>query len=205
MSNPNYPSPGSFPGAAANPRAYQQQPHMQLPHAPAAQVPQTPPQAAGIPSLAGAKAGNTNGRWFDPGQYVVDVCEVKIVNTFKGLFFIVVCTVVETTNPGFKPGDEVSWAKTLDPAKDQYGYSRNDVKGWICAAIDTLHPGADAARNWDDAFTAFVADEQRNPCRGIRFFVNAFEKRTKGGNPPTITIVDWEAQAPGTLRGLVPA
>lgn len=175
---------------------------------PAPSLPSTNPQAAGLPSLAGAKAGNANGRNIPPGEHVFDVAAVKVTigGQNRQPYFVVECTAVESDNPSVQIGGEYSFVK---PFHDQYGYSANDIKGWICEAVELLQPGSNPAQNWDDNLIRYVADEVKNPCKGLRFSVSAWEKQSQGRGKldagKAFTVYQWSGMEQGASRGLIPA
>jgi hypothetical protein len=171
------------PGAPAQP----QQQHAQ--QQPVGTAQQQAPTA--IPSLSGAQVGNQQGRPLPSGyDYVVEIVQVLVKNTYYGLRFIVEFTVAESTNPAVRPGDAYSWSRPFD---DQYGHGPNEIKGWICMLIEKLVPDSSPGTQWDDGYTAYVAGEQQ-PARGVAWLCKVWDKPKRNPSPgtsPVIAIVDW--------------
>lgn len=167
-------------------------------------------------SLKDVPAGNNMGRYLPSGEYdyAVDIQTVKFFQGQKGETFIVEFTVVESSNPLVPLGATYSWVKNVNPAADQFGYGRRDVKGWICTVIEAKSPGSDPSTNWDDGFIAWIAandDEPQHPqpARGTRMHIHTWEKvkgrtREEKARGETITMCDWRAMDEGEALGIVP-
>lgn len=157
-----------------------------------------------MPSLANAKVGNNTGRKLPDGEHVIDVQDVRIYASqqYRTDFFIVEFVVVETTSSAVEVGGLYSWSR---PFTDQYGHGPNDIKEWICFAVEKAVPGSNPATQWDDGFIAWIAPDEPavTPVRGMRLHVGVWSKGTKSGH--SIAVHDWQVLEPGASRGLAPA
>lgn len=160
-------------------------------------------------SLAGVRAGNTNGRYLPVGEYVLEVnrCLVTTSMDGRGDYFVVEFTVIESDNAAVMVGDNTySWARAFE---DQYGYGKRDIKGWLCDLVETKLPGSNPREQWDDGFVGWAAQEgdaatnHPQPARGSRWRVSAFDKPNKRKAGST-TIMSWSPMAPSATAGLVP-
>jgi hypothetical protein len=185
---PAYGQPPGYPGAPA-PTAYQQQPHMQLPGAPQR-----------MPSLSGFAAGGDGARFLPDvnGDHVVEIADVKIGPRQDGdLRFELTFTVVESTVQG-AVGQSYNW---YVPFRTKFDWGPEAIKGWMCKAMELLHPGTNAAVNWDDRIMSYLTDPATQ-IRGTRWHCNVWmkEKQDRSGS---ISKLKWEALAPGQSLGLV--
>jgi hypothetical protein len=162
---------------------------------------QTPQQPlGGIPSLAGAARGNTQGRRLPLGDFVVEITALAVNPNHQGQpFFVREFNVLESNNAAVAVGDAYSQASAFT---DQWGYGPRDIKGFLCDLIEAKIPGTDPMSEWQDAFITWAVDASQ-PAAGTRWAVNVWEKPKKNSQGMA-EICDWSPMQPGETRGLVP-
>jgi len=160
-----------------------------------------------FPSLAGIKT-NQGGIYWEEGNYVNDLREIKIEDTRKGLCFIIVGKIVQSDNPNRKPGTVCS--QVIKLSGEFLETYLGNVKQFIAALLDIdnpdeyvapLHPSgyqpgvsapngqpmpdtpeAATGRFWDEAMEFITSQEQ--PCTGTLIALNCTTIITKKENRP---------------------
>jgi hypothetical protein len=141
--------------------------------------------------LSGIKT-NQGGLFFEPGNYTVDIDEVKFINNRKKVdCFIVAAKVIESDNPSRAPGCKPSQVITI--REDILETCMGNIKAFAGAILGIPDPDGYVAevdpkiagdtpeaatdRFWDEALEALVSEAQ--PAKGIRIKLNvtAIEKR----------------------------
>lgn len=126
---------------------------------------------------------NRGGIYFEPGEYVVALGQIKVIDGYTGTSFVVETEVKESTNPTRGPGSTPSTAINIsDPKRRDMGLA--DVKAFSAAVLgindpdgynETPRPGEtqEAAndRFWEEAIEALASPQQ--PAKGMLMRVSA--------------------------------
>lgn len=149
-------------------------------------------------TIANAQAGgNKSGQYFEPGRYLVELRELKIISTVSsGEAFIAEFDVVESDNPGIATGDRRSWYASLTkPA------AVIDVKEFLLLIVDAKLPGQATAHNFDPAIVHWAVGADQ-PCKGMRFALNVWAKQQKRDPSKTFNRHEWRVAKDGESLGL---
>jgi len=137
---------------------------------------------------------NQGGVYFLPGNYVVDLVEVKsILSRKKKDCFIIGAKIVESDTAERKPGTVCSQVVTINP--EYLETCLANIKQFAGAVLGIEDPDEYLAevnpsipgdtpeeatdRFWDDALESLVSDEQ--PAAGLRMCLNCVNIKTKNG------------------------
>ena len=125
-----------------------------------------------------------SGQYFKPGQYRVQVQEVKEITSRKGVnFFIVEVTVLRTTNPDYQAGATIGW-----PVNMSQDYALGNIKEFAQALASDMQ-----AKVTGKDIEAMLGEDQ--PAAGMELDVDAIERISRQGN--TWTQARWRPR--GTL------
>ncbi len=141
--------------------------------------------------LAGIRT-NQGGLYFLPGDYTVDINEVKFMESRKRKeVFIIGGTVVESTNAERAPGCKPSQVITI--REDIFATVMGNIKNFAGATLGIDDPDAFVAPSaqglegealteamdkfWDDFIELLVADD--NYAKGMRLRLNCVNIQTK--------------------------
>lgn len=167
--------------------------------------------------LSGIKTNAGSLYFLYPGNYVVDLEEVKFFNNRKGIdTFIVEAKVIASDNPDRLPGmicSQVISFKNPDAIQACLG----DIKQFVGAALGIVDPNSYVAeidptgyqpgtqvadtpeaatdRFWEEATEAFIAKEQ--PGRGARLHLNCYKIMVGKDKDQPFTKHRW---APGFVQ-----
>jgi hypothetical protein len=135
--------------------------------------------------LGGIKT-NQGGLHFQPGDYLVEIDEIKFLKNRKGQdCFIVGAKVLESSNPERAPGCRPSQVVVL--RSDILETAWGNIKQFAGAIMGLEDPdsyvpedGTSIDDFWDQALEFMVADEQ--PMEGAKIHLNCTNIKTKAGN-----------------------
>lgn len=133
------------------------------------------------------------GVYFEPGEYEVEVVEVKaIMSRKRENLYIVAARILQSSNPDRPIGVKASWIVNM-----KQDAALGDIKGFLAACN-----GADASN--EDEVARVLRDEQGNdlteamaeysvhedqPLAGVRLHLITFQRPTKAGG--MFTIHNW--------------
>jgi len=139
--------------------------------------------------LGGIKT-NQGGVYFLPGDYTVDIEEVKFFTSRKEKdTFVIQARVLESTNPERAPGCKPSQVIILRP--DILATCMGNIKQFAAAILELEDPDAYNApftvgtqedandQFWNETLEVLVSDDQ--PAKGIRIKLNITNIKTKEG------------------------
>ena len=119
------------------------------------------------------------GKYFLPGNYLVEIQRCKEGETRKKIpFFVVECKIIQSDNPDMKVGTDCSWLVMMD--KDA---APGNIKAFVMAAAGVEEDEV------DEAGCEEICSE-RQPLAGTKMRVEAYNKPTKAGMP--FTRLNWE-------------
>lgn len=133
--------------------------------------------------LADVKS-NTGGVWFLPGNYLVKIRAVKLIDTLAGhQSFVIEGTVVESDNPERSPGTPASQVIALKPAI--MATAMSNVKNFMGAALaiadpDSYVPDEGTVEDfWNATGEYFISEKQ--PLAGKNLYLSCTTIKTKKG------------------------
>ena len=132
--------------------------------------------------LAGVKT-NQGGLYFLEGDYLVELDEVKMIETRKKQdCWVVSAKVLESTNPQRAPGCKPSQVIVL--REDILETCMGNIKAFAAAVLGIENPDAYVPEDgksvdefWDSTLESMVADDQ--PLKGVKIKLNVTQIKTK--------------------------
>ncbi len=123
------------------------------------------------------------GVYFLPGQYLVEITKVHMIQSRKREdMFIIETVVIESDVPGRPKGSRPS--QLIKLSNDA---AMGNIKSFLAAVMNEEDPDSIGEDEWEATGELVVSEE--NPLAGIRVYLNCVDMVTKSGGE--FTLHNW--------------